>query len=492
MFKKVLIANRGEIAVRVMRACKELDIKTVAIYSTADVKSFHRIYADESYCIGGPEPKDSYLNIEKIIEVARKCDVDAIHPGYGFLAENPEFAKRCEEEGIKFIGPNHKVIKLMGSKLNGRKAMKEAGVPIVPGSPELKSIDDAERWAKKLGYPVAIKASGGGGGIGISIVWNPLELEKGFLRSKKLGEKYFGDSVVYMEKYLSKPRHIEFQVLGDEHGNVIHLGERECSIQRRHQKLIEETPSPVMTEELREEMGRKAVKGAKHIGYTNAGTLEFLYCNGNYYFLEMNTRLQVEHPITEMVTGIDIVKYQIKIAAGEELDIGQEDVRFFGHAIECRIYAEDPITFVPRTGKIVHYRSPGGVGIRVDSGIHMGCEIPPYYDPMISKLTAWGKDRNEAIMRMRRALYDYIIEGVETNIPLHIAILHNKAFERGETHTNFIEEQRIIEKVKEILDEVYETKRKLAEIFWEARETLTQEELAAATMAILCYMQKYA
>ncbi len=487
MFRKILIANRGEIAVRIMRACKELDISTVAVYSTADKKSFHRVYADEAYWIGKPEPKDSYINIDKIIEVAKKAECDAIHPGYGFLAENAEFARRCREEGVVFIGPSPEVIETMGSKLNARKLIGEAGVPVVPGSPELRSIDDAYRWGEKIGYPIAIKASGGGGGIGISIAWSEEELEAAYHRSKKLGEKYFGDPAVYVEKYLPKPRHIEFQVLADEHGSVIHLGERECSIQRRHQKVIEESPSPVVDDETREKIGKFAVKGAKHIGYTNAGTMEFLYYDGEFYFLEMNTRVQVEHPITELVTGIDIVKYQIEIADGEPLQHDQDCIEFRGHAIECRIYAEDPITFMPKTGKIVHYRSPGGMGVRVDSGIHMGCEITPYYDPMISKLSVWGNNRMEAIRRMRRALHGYIIDGVETNLPFHMAVMHNDAFVRGETHTNFIEEQNIKEYIKEFTEKLQPLKRRLAEIFWE--EELTKEEVVAATIAALYHMR---
>jgi pyruvate carboxylase subunit A len=475
MFKKVLIANRGEIAVRVMRACRELGIETVAVYSTADKTSFHRVYADECYWIGDPEPKESYLNIDRIIEVAKKSKAEAIHPGYGFLAENPDFARRCEEENIKFIGPAFKIIEAMGSKLNARELMERAGVPVVPGSSEIKDIEEARKWADKIGYPVAIKASGGGGGIGISIAWSEAELESAFYRSKKLGEKYFKDPAVYIEKYLPKPRHIEFQILADEHGNTIHLGERECSIQRRHQKVIEETPSPIMTQELREKMGEHAVKGTRYIGYTNAGTMEFLYYDNEFYFLEMNTRLQVEHPITEMVTGIDIVKYQLMIAEGEELLHSQEDIRMFGHAIECRIYAEDPIAFLPKTGKIVHYRSPGGIGIRVDSGIHMGCRITPYYDPMISKLVAWGNDRIEAIQRMRRALHGYIIDGVKTNIPFHVAVMYNEAFVKGETGTNFIEEQNIKEKIIKTREEIQPLKLRLSEIFWEDAEHEAEE-----------------
>ncbi len=485
MFKKILVANRGEIAIRVMRACKELGIKTVAIYSTADKRSFHRVYADEAYLIGRAEPKDSYLSIEKILDIAKKSESEAIHPGYGFLAENAEFAKRCEEEGIVFIGPKPEVIEAMGSKLNARKLMSEAGVPVVPGSPELNSLEEAKDWAEKIGYPVAIKASGGGGGIGISIAWSEEEIEKAYNRSKTMGEKYFRDSAVYIEKYLPRPRHIEFQVLGDEKGNVIHIGERDCSIQRRHQKVIEEAPSPVVDEETREKIGKIVVKGARHIGYTNAGTMEFLYYDGKFYFLEMNTRIQVEHPVTEMITGIDLVKYQIKIAYGEELEHSQEDISFRGHAIECRIYAEDPETFIPKTGMIVHYRSPGGIGVRVDSGVFMGCEITPYYDPMIAKLIVWGNDRNEAVCRLKRALSGYVIDGIVTNLPLHIAIVNDEAFIKGDTHTKFIEERKIVEKVRQITEDYIPLKKKLAEIFWTAE--LTNEELIAATIAALCF-----
>jgi pyruvate carboxylase subunit A len=484
MFKKILVANRGEIAVRVMRACREMGIKTVAIYSSADRKAIHRLYADESYYVGEAEARKSYLNMDKIIEIAKKSGAEAIHPGYGFLAENPEFARRCEEEGIVFIGPKPDVIEAMGSKVNARRMMKDAGLPVVPGSPALKDAEHAKEWAEKIGYPVAIKASGGGGGIGITIVWNEDQIEDAFLKSKKLGEKYFGDPTVYIEKYLPKPRHIEFQVLADEHGNVIHMGERECSIQRRHQKLIEECPSPVVDEETREKMGKLVVKGAKHIGYTNAGTMEFLYYDGDFYFLEMNTRLQVEHTITEMVTGIDIVKYQIRIAYGEELQHDQEDIVMRGHAIECRINAEDPVDFLPRTGRIIHYRSPGGIGIRIDSGVHMGYRIPKEYDPMISKLIAWGENRMEAIMRMRRALYEYVIVGVETNIPFHMAVMHHEAFVRGDTHTKFVEEHNIREEVKRFMVELYPIKKRLDEMFSGAG--LEDEELAAVT-AVLTY-----
>lgn len=490
MFSKVLVANRGEIAVRVMRACRELGIQSVAVYSSADKRAFHRVYADEAYYIGKADPRQSYLNIDKILEVARKAEVDAIHPGYGFLAENAEFAERCEEEGFIFVGPTPEVIRIAGSKVRSREEMKKAGVPVIPGSPKLNSVDDAFDWAEKIGYPVAVKASGGGGGIGIVVVNSPSELEDAYNKSRKLGESYFKDSTIYLEKYLAKPRHIEVQILADEHGNVIHLGERECSIQRRHQKLIEESPSPALNEELRERIGSLAVRGAKGIGYTNAGTFEFLYENGEFYFLEINSRLQVEHTITEIVTGIDIVKYQLMIADGEPLHHSQEDVRLRGHAIECRINAEDPVNFYPRSGKIVHYRSPGGIGVRVDSGIHMGYRIPEEYDSMISKLIAYGETRREAIARMRRALYEYIIEGVETNIPFHIAVMNDEEFVRGNIHTKFVEERNIPQKVVEYMKTFRPIKAKLDEIFMES--DLTVEELQAVVVAIDLYEEEMA
>uniref|UniRef100_A0A7C3RCZ4 Acetyl-CoA carboxylase biotin carboxylase subunit n=1 Tax=Archaeoglobus fulgidus TaxID=2234 RepID=A0A7C3RCZ4_ARCFL len=488
MFSKILVANRGEIAVRVMRACRELGIKSVAVYSSADRKSFHRVYADECYYLGKADPRSSYLNIDRIIEIAKKSGAEAIHPGYGFLAENAEFAERCEEEGIVFIGPSPEVIRIAGSKVRSRESMHKAGVPVIPGSPKLESVDEAREWAEKLGYPVALKASGGGGGIGIVVINNPEELEEAFRKSKKLGEKYFKDSTVYLEKYLAKPRHIEVQILADHYGNVIHLGERECSIQRRHQKLIEEAPSPALNEEMREELGKLAVKGAKEINYTNAGTFEFLYENGNFYFLEINSRLQVEHTITEIVTGIDIVKYQILIASGEKLRHRQEDIRIRGHAIECRINAEDPVNFYPRSGRIVHYRSPGGIGIRVDSGIHMGYRIPEEYDSMISKLIAYGENRMEAIARMKRALYEYIIEGVETNMPFHLAVMNDEEYVKGNIHTKFVEERNIAQKVKEYMASFRTIKAKLDEIFRESE--FSEEEISAIVTAIDLYEER--
>ncbi|WP_457591624.1 acetyl-CoA carboxylase biotin carboxylase subunit [Geoglobus sp.] len=490
MFRKILIANRGEIAVRVMRACKELGIRTVAVYSLADKRAFHRVYADECYCIGDPEPAKSYLNMDVILEVAKKSGAEAIHPGYGFLAENPEFARRCEEEGIVFIGPSPDVISAMGSKINARRLMKEAGVPVVPGSEELEDAEEAVEFAERVGYPVAIKASGGGGGIGISIASNADEVRKAFEKSRKLGEKYFRDSSVYVEKYLPKPRHIEFQILADDR-QVIHLGERECSIQRRHQKLIEEAPSPAFDEEMRERFGKIAVKGAKHIGYRNAGTMEFLYQDGELYFLEMNTRLQVEHTVTEMVTGVDIVKEQIRIAYGDGISFDQEDVVIRGHAIEARINAEDPVSFLPRSGRIDRYRSPGGPGVRVDSGVHMGYEIPPYYDSMISKLVVWGRTRIEAIARMRRALYEYIIEGVETNIPFHMVVLEDEEFVKGNTHTKFVDERNIPERVLQSLKNIRHLKTRLDEIFTRDHYECEFEEniIPVAVSAVLAYIE---
>jgi pyruvate carboxylase subunit A len=482
MFKKILVANRGEVAVRVMRACRELGIKSVAVYSSADKKAFHRVYADECYYIGKADPRESYLSMEKIIEVARKADAEAIHPGYGFLAENAEFAKRCEEEGFIFIGPEPEILKIAGSKIRSKEEMQKAGIPVIPGSSRIKNVDEAREWAERIGYPVAVKASGGGGGIGIMVASNEEEIEACFNKSKKLAENYFRDSGVYIEKYFKKPRHIEVQILADEYGNVIHLGERECSIQRRHQKLIEESPSPALNDEQREKIGMLAVKGAKRIGYTNAGTFEFLYENGRFYFLEINPRLQVEHTITEIVTGVDIVKSQIRIAYGEKLHHSQDEIELRGHAIECRINAEDPVNFYPRSGRIVHYRSPGGIGIRVDSGIHMGYRIPEEYDSMISKLIAFGESRREAIERMRRALYEYVIEGVETNIPFHLAVLHDEEFEKGNIHTKFVEERGIADRVREIITGFKPIKARLDEIFMESE--FNESEMIAIVAAI--------
>ena len=460
MFEKILVANRGEIAVRVMIACRELDIKSVAVYSEADKNSLFKKYADESYCIGPPQASKSYRNIEKIIEVAKKCGVDAIHPCYGFLAENPRFVRECKKNGIKFIGPDSSAIATVGSKINARKAMKKAGVPIVPGiEKRIKDLEEALDIAENIGYPVVLKCSSCGGGIGMQIVYKKEELEKALESTQTIAEAVFGDATVYVEKYLEKPRHIEIQILADEKGNIIHLSDRECSIQRRHQKIIEEAPSPIMTEELREEISLTAIRAAKAINYVNAGTVEYLYSNGNFYLLEMNPRLQVEHPVTEMITGIDIVREQIKIAAGYELYYKQEDVKINGCAIECRIYAEDPFNnFIPSPGEIKIYRSPIGPGIRIDSGVHEGSTLPLYYDSLISKLIVWDKTREEAIRRMRAALPRYIITGVKTNIPLLNTIMTHEHFFRGDYSTKFIEEHKIIEKMK---NEVHRKKNSL-------------------------------
>ncbi len=442
MFNKVLIANRGEIAIRIIRACWELGIKTVAVYSKADKKSLHVSLADEAYCIGDAPAVKSYLNIDAILNVAEKAKVDAIHPGYGFLAENAKFARAVKKAGFEFIGPNPDAIEAMGSKINAKKIMRKAGVPLIPGSEgAVEDVDEAIEIAEEIGFPVVVKASAGGGGMGMSVAYNKEELKDVLESARNIAKSAFGDPTVFIEKYLENPRHIEIQLLGDKHGNIIHLGDRECSIQRRHQKLIEEAPSPIMTEELRERMGEAAIKAGKAINYDSAGTVEFLYENGNFYFLEMNTRIQVEHTVTEQVTGIDLVKAMIKIATGEELSIKQEDVKIRGHAIECRINAEDPLNdFVPCPGKIKLYRSPGGPGVRIDSGVCGGAEIPPYYDPMIAKLITYGNSREEAIARMRRALKEYVIVGVTTNIPFHRAVLEEENFLKGNLSTHYVEQ----------------------------------------------------
>jgi len=395
MFKKVLVANRGEIAIRVMRACRELGISTVAVCSEADKNALFAKYADEAYLIGPAPSSQSYLNMEAIISVAKNTGANAIHPGYGFLSENPVFAKRCEEEGIIFIGPPSHVIAEMGSKIRARNLMMKAGVPVVPGTKDaVEDAGEAMEIAEKIGYPVLIKASAGGGGIGMKVVHSREELGTSLSSTRQMAGSAFGDSSVFIEKYVEEPRHIEIQILADSFGNTVYLSDRECSIQRRHQKLIEEAPSPIMTPELRKQMGEAAVKVAKAIGYVNAGTVEFLYSKGNFYFLEVNTRLQVEHGITEMVTGIDIVREQLRIAWGEKLEFEQEDIVIDGHAIECRINAEDPLNdFAPSPGKIRRYRSAGGPGVRVDSGVHTGYTISPYYDSMISKLCVWSKKK---------------------------------------------------------------------------------------------------
>lgn len=443
MIKKVLVANRGEIAVRVMRSCREMGILTAAVFSDADRKSLHVRYADEAYHIGPSPSVQSYLNIEKIIEVAKKCGADAIHPGYGFLSENEKFAQRCADEGIIFIGPSPYAISAMGDKITARKHMSKAGVPVVPGTQD-KITDDKEaiKIIKEIGLPVMIKASAGGGGKGMRLVRKESEIIAGIRAARSEAASAFGDDAVYIEKYIDSPHHIEFQILADQHGHTIHLFERECSVQRRHQKVIEETPSPLLTPEIREEMGRHAVAAAKAVNYHGAGTIEFIVDdNLNYYFLEMNTRLQVEHPITERVVGVDLVKEQIRIANGEHLQLKQEELRQHGHAIECRIYAEDTNNnFMPSPGLIRHISEPLGLGVRHDGYVYEGYEIPIYYDPMISKLIVWAQTREEAIRRMRRALYEYKITGVKTSIKFLERIMDAPAFKSGNYNTHFIQD----------------------------------------------------
>jgi pyruvate carboxylase subunit A len=456
MLKKILVANRGEIAVRVMRACRELGIPSVAIYSEADKEALFVKYADEAYCIGPAKASESYLNIDKIIKTAKDCGADAIHPGYGFLAENPGFAAKVESHNMKFIGPSSKVLALMGDKVAARGAMSKAGVPVVPGTKEcITDPDQALEAAANIGYPVIIKPSGGGGGIGMTVVTDENKLALALKTTQTIANNTFGICDVYIEKYLPNPRHIEFQVMADSFGNAIHLGERECSIQRRHQKLIEESPSPVVTPEQRHRMGALVTNAVRSVGYESAGTVEFLYSGGEFYFLEVNARVQVEHPVTEMVTGVDIVKEQIRIASGLPISVTQDDIKMCGSAIECRINAEDPLMdFAPVPGKITGYFNPGGTGIRIDSGVYPGFTIPPYYDPMISKLIAWGKDRNEAIERMQRALYEYVISGVRTNIAFHKAVMRNTRFRKGDIGTHFIEEETgLIDEIKKNCEE---------------------------------------
>ncbi len=441
MIKKILIANRGEIAVRIMRTCREMEIKSVAVFSDADRKSMHVRYADEAYYIGPSPSNESYLVKDKIIEVALKAGADAIHPGYGFLSENAEFAKKVRQAGIKYIGPSSHAISIMGDKIVARQTATNSGVPVVPGttSPVTSEIE-VIKIAKEIGYPVIIKASAGGGGKGMRLVSNETELSESLRLAKSEAMTAFGDDSVYVEKYVESPHHIEFQLLADQHRNVIHLCERECSIQRRHQKVVEESPSTIMTPELREKMGNAAVQLAKSVDYEGAGTVEFLVDNkGNYYFLEMNTRLQVEHPITERVIGLDLVKEQIKIASGEILGYKQDEIKQSGHSIECRIYAEDPDNnFRPDPGIIRHITEPLGFGIRTDGYVYEGYEIPIYYDPMISKLIVWGRNRHDAIRRMKRALYEYKITGIKTSIPFLERIMNEKDFVNGGYDTHFI------------------------------------------------------
>ena len=443
MFKKVLIANRGEIALRVIRACKELGVQTVAVYSEADRESLHVRFADDDVCIGPPPARDSYLRIPRLIAAAEITGADAIHPGYGFLAENAEFAETCTASNITFIGPTAEQIRVMGDKAAARKAMLDVGVPIVPGTPgPVEDVDEALGFAREIGFPVIIKAAAGGGGKGMRVARNADDFARSFQLARSEALSAFGNGDVYVEKYLERPRHIEFQILGDKHGNVIHLGERDCSVQRRHQKLIEEAPSPAMTRELRERMGDAAVRGAKAIDYVGAGTIEMLLDEDRtFYFMEMNTRIQVEHPVTEMLTGVDLVKEQIRVAAGQPLSV-KELPLLRGHVIECRVNAEDPDrNFQPSPGKIEVFHPPGGPGVRLDTHVYTGYSVPPYYDSLLAKLICQGRDRQEALRRMHMALESFIIEGVTTTIPFLARVMMNRSFQAGDVDTKFLERE---------------------------------------------------
>lgn len=442
MFTKVLIANRGEIAVRIIRACRELGIQTVAVYSEADREALHVKMADEAYCIGPTASKDSYLNMTNLMSVASITHSDAIHPGYGFLAENANFAELCAACNITFIGPEADAINRMGDKSIARETMKNAGVPTVPGTEGLiEDLDEAVLIAAEIGYPVIVKATAGGGGKGMRVATTEDELRKAIRQAQKEAETAFGNPGVYLEKYLEEPRHIEIQIIADKHGRVAHLGERDCSIQRRHQKLVEEAPSPALDPDLREQMGKAAVSAAKAVNYHGAGTVEFLLDkHGQFYFMEMNTRIQVEHPVTEMITGVDLIKEQISVAAGYPLSFDQADISINGWAIECRINAENPAkNFMPSPGRVEGYLPPGGYGVRVDSAVYPGYQISPFYDSMVAKLIVWGKDREEAIQRMKRALGEFVIDGVKTTIPFHLKLLEHEAFVSGEFNTKFLE-----------------------------------------------------
>ena len=453
MFKKVLVANRGEIAVRIIRACRELGIETVAVYSEADRRALHVRYADEAYLLGPAPSRESYLRADKILDIAKKSGADAIHPGYGFLAERDDFSAACEENGISFIGPKPSAIAAMGDKMTARNTVTSAGVPVVPGTEGEGALSDEEllKIAPQIGFPLLIKATAGGGGKGMREVKSLEEMPTLLQSARREAESAFGNGNVYLEKLVEGARHIEIQILADSHGNVIHLGERECSLQRRHQKLLEEAPSAALSEELRAKMGAVAVKAAQAVNYINAGTIEFLLDkDNNFYFLEMNTRLQVEHPVTEMVTGIDIVKEQIRIARGRALSYTQDEIKFNGHAIECRINAEDPYNnFMPSTGRITHSLLPTGPGVRVDTGVYPGFEITPFYDPMIAKLIVWGETRAQAILRMRRALEEYRVVGVRTNIPFHQTMMDSHRFMGGQYDTRFVEERFSMEETEE-------------------------------------------
>ncbi len=441
MFEKVLIANRGEIALRIHRACREMGIKTVAVHSTADADAMHVRLADESVCIGPPPARDSYLNIPAIVSAAAVTGADAIHPGVGFLSENAAFAEIVEAHGIVFIGPTPEHIHAMGDKITAKRTMIELGVPCVPGTEgAVNTLEEARAEAGRIGFPVLVKAAAGGGGRGMKVAEGPENLEEAFLMARREAAAAFGNDEVYMERYLSKPRHIEIQIAGDQHGSVVHFGERDCSIQRRHQKVVEEAPSPALNAAERERIGRRAVDAIAKMGYRGLGTLEFLYENGEFFFIEMNTRLQVEHPITEAITGIDLVRLQIQIASGAPLGLEQKDITFTGHAIECRITAEDPVTFQPRPGKVTDYHVPGGLGVRVDSALYAGYPVPPHYDSLIAKLIVHGATRNECLLRLRRSLDEFVIEGLPTTIPLHQRLMNDPSFLNGDYSIRWLEQ----------------------------------------------------
>lgn len=452
MFEKVLIANRGEIALRIHRACREMGIKTVAVHSTVDANAMHVKLADESVCIGPAAAKDSYLNKAAIISAAMMTGADAIHPGYGFLSENADFAEMVEAHGMVFIGPTPKMIRLMGDKVTAKKAAIESGLPVVPGSDgDVKTVEEALAWGEKIGYPVIVKAAAGGGGKGMKVANSAAEMVDAFTLAKNEARSSFANDVVYIEKYLQTPRHIEIQIIGDNYGNVVHLGERDCSLQRNHQKVLEETPSPALNAEQRKQIGEIAAHAMKKLGYSNVGTIEFLYENGQFYFLEMNTRVQVEHPITEMVTGIDIVRDQIRVSSGALLGYKQEDIQFSGHAIECRINAENPKTFIPCPGTIGLWHTPGGLSVRVDSGMYAGYKVPSCYDSMVAKLIVYGRTRNGTLMRLKRALEEFVIDGISTTIPLQQQIIMNPEFIDGQYNIHWLE--KFIEKHQDDIKE---------------------------------------
>lgn len=441
MFDKILIANRGEIALRVLRACKELGIPTVAVHSTADADAMHVRFADESVCIGPPAAKDSYLNIPSILSACEITGADAVHPGYGFLSENARFAEILAEHGVQFIGPKPEHVRIMGDKIEAKRTARKLGIPVVPGSEGGVSTDqEASKIASEIGFPVLIKAAAGGGGRGMKVVRSAAELSTALSTARTEAKAAFGDDAVYIEKYLERPRHIEIQVLGDGHGNAIHLGERDCSLQRRHQKVWEEGPSPALNANTREAIGETVAKAMREIEYLGVGTVEFLYEDGKFHFIEMNTRIQVEHPVTEMITDIDLIFEQIRVAAGTNLAIKQSDVKFHGHAIECRINAENPITFRPSPGKILHYHPPGGLGVRIDSAVYQGYTIPPYYDSLVGKLIVHGKTRTECLMRLKRALDEVVLDGIETTLPLFRALVREKDVIDGNYHIHWLEQ----------------------------------------------------